>query len=84
MNTQNRLRTAVLALAVITLAACTTTRVNTDSNAATSVSACHSFGWMEPTVAPPPAYSAFANPINDQRLRTAVGMRLSAKGILPV
>lgn len=84
MNAHIRLRTALLTLVVVTMAACTGTRVNTDSNAAASVSACHGFGWMEPTVAPPPAYSAFANPINDQRLRTAIAKRLAAKGILPV
>jgi Domain of unknown function (DUF4136) len=84
MNADTRMHTAALALVTMTLVACTATRVNTDSNAATSVSACHSFSWVDPTVAPPPAYSAFANPINDQRLRTAVAKRLAARAILPV
>jgi hypothetical protein len=84
MNACLQLRTALWVLVGLGLAACETTRVTTDSNAAASVAACHSFGWVEPNVAPLPATAAFSNPINDQRLRTAVGQRLAARGILPV
>lgn len=83
MNSFTRLRAPMLALVIVTLAACTTTRVRTDANAAASVSACRTYGWIEPTVGPSPSNSAFANPINDQRLRTAVAQRLAAKGIRP-
>jgi hypothetical protein len=74
-----------LAVALLSLAACQGTRVITDSNAAANPSACKSFAWLDPDVAAlRSTNTAFDNPINNQRLRTAVAQRLSAHGVQTV
>jgi hypothetical protein len=79
-----RLVTTVVAAAAA-LSACESTRVTTDTNAAASISVCRTFGWLEPDVtAQRSPNAAFDNPVNDQRLRTAVGQKLAAHGVQPV
>jgi hypothetical protein len=66
--------------AVLSLSACDTMRVRSDSDAASSVSSCHTYSWLEaPASAPEP--SAFDNPINDKRLRGAIAKRLGSRGM---
>jgi hypothetical protein len=74
-----------VAVAAIALSACQTTRVTTDANAAASLSVCKSFSWLDPDVtAQRRANAAFDNPVNDQRLRTAVAKHLAARGVQAV
>jgi hypothetical protein len=85
MITSHRSRIISLAALLLALSACQTTHVVTDSNAAANLSACKSFDWLEPDVAAQRSVNpAFDNPINDQRLRTAVSQRLGARGVQPV
>lgn len=73
-----------LALAVATLAsalgACATVHVRADSDAAASLVACHSYAWVDSAQGAPGRVGAFGNPINDKRLRLAIGKRLAAHG----
>ena len=73
-------RSWILPLMVL-VSGCETTQVRTDSNAASSVSACRSYQWSSESASDPAANRAFANPINDQRLRMAVAKRLAARGV---
>jgi hypothetical protein len=77
----NRTKWMLLAIgAALTLSACDTMRVRSDSDAASSVSSCHTYSWLEtPVSAPKP--TAFENPINDKRLRGAIAKRLASRGI---
>jgi len=75
------LRTALLGLAAATaLAGCGTINVRSDTSAAASVSACHTYSWLE---APGGRPDAFGNPLNDQRLRDAIAHRLQLHGMTP-
>ena len=72
-------------LAVALLVGCTGPRVVTDSNAAANLAACKTFGWLDADVtARRGGNPAFDNPVNDQRLRAAVGARLATHGVQPV
>jgi hypothetical protein len=73
---------AAAAVLLLGLAACTGPRVVTDSNSAANLSACKTFAWREPDVAANHSgNAAFDNPINDQRLRSAIAQRLAARGV---
>jgi hypothetical protein len=85
MQRHRSLRVVSLAFAGMVLSACATTHVTTDVNAAASPSSCRSFAWLDPDViAHRNPNAAFDNPVNDQRLRTAVAQRLEAHGVQPV
>lgn len=80
----NPTKWTLLALAAaLTLSACDTLRVRSDSDAASSVASCHTYSWLESsaTAAKP---TAFENPINDKRLREAIAKRLVSRGIAAV
>lgn len=57
---------------------CSTPRVRSDT-AAEGVALCHSYAWEGPSVTP--TTDPFVNPLNEQRLRRAVGQRLGARGL---
>jgi hypothetical protein len=85
MSRNPALRIISLAVAALVLSACQSVRVTTDANAAASLSACKSFSWLDPDVTLQRSVNvAFDNPVNDQRLRTAVAQRLAAHGVQPV
>jgi hypothetical protein len=69
---------------LLVLGGCAATRVNTDANAAISLAVCNTYQWSAESASDPTASRAFANPVNDQRLRMAVAKRLAAHGIQPV
>lgn len=78
-------RSIVQALAVggafLTLEACNSLPVRTDINPAMSVANCHSYAFADEHVANADQPSAFGNPLNADRLRTAIEFNLAAKGI---
>jgi hypothetical protein len=69
-------------LALLLAAGCSTYRVQTDYNRQLSVTAWHTYAWMqqEPVTAPE-GPTAFGNPINQTRVREAIEAELSAKGL---
>jgi Domain of unknown function (DUF4136) len=67
----------------ISLAACTTLPVTTDTNPNMSVSNCHTYAFANEHVANSDHPAAYANPLNAERLRVAVAANLAAKGIQP-
>ena len=75
------LRTA--AGAVLGLAGCTSLAVRTDANPNLSVTSCHTYAFAHEHVANTDQPAAYANPLNADRLRTAIASNLAAKGIQP-
>jgi hypothetical protein len=77
----NKALVVALTLSATLLTACSTMNVRSDSAAAASLGACHTYSWM----APPPGSqpNPFGNPLNDQRLRDAVSQRLQSRGMAP-
>lgn len=65
------------------LAACTTLPVTTDVNPGMSVSNCHTYAFAQEHVANADQPAAYGNPLNAERLRTAIASNLAAKGIQP-
>ena len=72
------------AVAVALLGGCTTVQVTTDHNPKTTISTCHTFAWASEFRATHGEPQAFANPVNESRLRDAIAANLQAKGIQPV
>ena len=68
----------VLIAAVAVVSGCSTPRVRSDT-AAEGVGQCRSYAWEGQSVAP--TADPFVNPINEQRLRRAVGQQLMARGL---
>jgi hypothetical protein len=65
------------------LAACTGLAVRTDVNPAYSVVNCHTYAFANEHVANADQPAAYANPLNADRLRSAIAANLAAKGIQP-
>jgi hypothetical protein len=63
------------------VAACTTLPVITDSNPSLSLATCHTYAFAQEHVANADQPAAYANPLNADRLRTAIESNLAAKGI---
>ena len=78
-----RLICAVMAGAIGSLTACTTLPVTTDANPSMSVSNCHTYTFAKEHVANADQPAAYGNPLNAERLRTAIASNLAAKGIQP-
>jgi hypothetical protein len=76
-------RVAIALIAGYALAGCESTPVVTDSNAGVSLGVCRTYQWTVEPASDPLANHAFDNPINDERLRTAIAKRLAAHGISP-
>lgn len=75
---------AVIAGAIgVNITACTTLPVTTDSNPGMSVSNCHTYAFAKEHVANADQPAAYGNPLNAERLRTAIASNLAAKGIQP-
>ena len=69
--------------AAASLGACTTLPVTTDVNPHESLAICHTYSWAQEHIGGnggPGA--AFANPVNADRLRAAIGANLAAKGLV--
>ncbi len=86
MTSLNRiLPLSILSVAAVGLGACTTLPVTTDVNPNASVGSCHTYAFAQEHVANEGQQpGAFANPLNSDRLRTAIAYNLGARGILPV
>lgn len=70
--------------AALALAACTTPRVTTDVNPSFSVANCHSYAFAREHVANADQPAAFGNPLNADRLRSAIESNMAARGIARV
>lgn len=81
MLSANRLKTAALGAALLAVGACTSLPVRTDINPNMSVSSCHSYAFADEHVANTDQPSAFGNPLNADRLKTAIESNMAMKGI---
>jgi len=72
---------SIAGAAVLALAACSSMPVTTDVNPNASVAACHTYAWAHEQYASR-ARAAGGNPLNADRLRTAIQSNLAARGIL--
>ena len=72
---------AVAGALALSVAACTTLPVRTDTNPNMSVSNCHTFAFAQEHVANADQPAAYGNPLNAERLRVAIEGNLSARGI---
>ena len=72
---------AVMASAACALAACTTLPVTTDVNPNFSVASCHTYTFAREHVANADQPAAFGNPLNADRLRSAIEANMAAKGV---
>jgi CubicO group peptidase (beta-lactamase class C family) len=76
-------KVAATAAVGLSLAACNTIAVKTDSAPGTSVSICRTYAFANEHVANADQPAAYGNPLNAERLRIAVQNNLAAKGIQP-
>jgi len=67
----------------VSLAACNTIAVKTDSGPGLSTASCRTYAFANEHVANSDQPAAYANPLNAERLRVAVQNNLAAKGIQP-
>ncbi len=81
MSNLSMLGKVALGGAIIALQACTSLPVRTDINPNMSVSNCHTYAFADEHVANTDQPSAFGNPLNAQRLRTAIESNMATKGI---
>jgi hypothetical protein len=80
---QKFVQVAATAAVGLSLAACNTIAVKTDSAPGTSVSICRTYAFANEHVANADQPAAYGNPLNAERLRVAVQNNLAAKGIQP-
>jgi len=71
----------VISGAAVALGGCTTLRVTTDVNPNFSVATCHSYSFTREHVANADQPAAFGNPLNADRLRSAIEANMAAKGV---
>jgi hypothetical protein len=64
------------------LGGCSTLQVTSDVNPKQSVTACHTYAWAAESTPPGPG-RAEANPVNAERLRSAIDASLRMKGLQP-
>jgi hypothetical protein len=74
----------VLLGATLALGACTTLPVTTDVNPNFSVASCHTYTFAREHVANADQPAAFGNPLNADRLRSAIEANMAAKGVARV
>jgi Domain of unknown function (DUF4136) len=72
------------ACALLGLGACTTLPVTTDVNPNFSVASCHTYTFAREHVANADQPAAFGNPLNADRLRSAIEANMAAKGVARV
>jgi hypothetical protein len=78
----NRSLVAVVAgVVALSLSACNTVAVRTDYARDMSASICHTYAFAMEHVANADQPAAYANPLNAERLRTAVQYNMAARGI---
>jgi hypothetical protein len=73
--------TVAAGAAFVVLGACSTIPVTTDYNPSLSVASCHTYAFAQEHMANADQPAAFGNPLNADRLRTAIESNLAAKGI---
>jgi len=84
MSTRATFKSLAVGGAIVALQACTALPVHTDVNPSMSVAGCHTYAFADEHVANTDQPSAFGNPLNADRLRTAIEYNLTAKGIQKV
>jgi len=76
---------ALVAIAAVALAACTSLRVKSDVNTALyHAGQCRTFAWTGTFRDNSPLRDTIANPVNESRLRAAIAAHLQKLGIVPV
>jgi hypothetical protein len=80
MSSKSILKTLVVGAVLVVLQACALP-VRTDINPNMSVASCHNYAFADEHVANTDQPSAFGNPLNADRLRQAIEVNMSAKGI---
>ena len=83
MSNRHLIHAAATGALGLSLAACTSLPVTTDSNPNMSVSNCHTYAFAKEYVANANQPAAFGNPLNAERLRLAIESNLAARGIQP-
>jgi hypothetical protein len=80
------IRTSITSFAAVcTLAACTSLHVKYDVNSELIQSVhCRTFAWAGSFHGGSPLRQSIANPVNEERLRNAIAVRMQANGIQPV
>jgi Domain of unknown function (DUF4136) len=75
----------IIAISIVcSLTACTSLRVTSDVNTSVTTQ-CHTFDWAGSFQGNKDSLrSSIANPLNENRLRTAIAANLQAKGVQPV
>ncbi|HEX4240781.1 MAG TPA: DUF4136 domain-containing protein [Steroidobacteraceae bacterium] len=81
MSNRQLLSLAVAGALAVGVCACTTIPVRTDANPNLSVAMCHTYAFAPEHVANADQPAAYGNPLNAERLRTAIESNLSAKGL---
>jgi Domain of unknown function (DUF4136) len=81
MLTRHFIHAAITGALGLSLSACNTLPVITDSNPTMSVSNCHTYAFAQEHVANADHQAAFGNPLNAERLRVAIESNLAAKGM---
>lgn len=59
-------------------------KARTDSDPRLSIASCHTYAFADSQVNRPEMASAFGNPLNEKRLREAIGTKLNAHGLAVV
>jgi len=72
----------LVAAATVALGGCAL-QARTDSDAKASVGMCHTYTFGDGEQKHPDAAPAFANPLNEKRLREAIQVRLNERGMQP-
>ncbi len=83
MVNEKRVLAALSTACAFALAGCNTIAVKTDSAHDTPVDICHTYAFAQEHVANADQPAAYANPLNAERLRTAIQSNLTARGIQP-
>src|SRR3979411_3036180 len=81
LNRTVALPAAVIGACLTALAACTTLSVRTDTNPTFPVVNCHSYAFAQEHVANADQPAEYANPLNAERLRSAIEANLAARGL---
>jgi hypothetical protein len=81
MSSKSIVQALAVGATLVTLEACNSLPVRTDINPSMSVSNCHTYAFADEHVANTDQPSAFGNPLNADRLRTAIEFNMATKGI---
>jgi hypothetical protein len=81
MQSKSIVQSMAIGAALVALEACTGLPVKTDINPNMSVASCHSYAFADEHSVSTDHQTAFGNPLNADRLRTAIEYNMAARGI---